>query len=356
MSHRWKGFTAFGLALMIVFSGCQESGNPADGADKGKFESPEQESGKSQSSDTPSKPTDSVGAAGTSNGKLTGTSPITSRPPSDNTSAASIGPTGENGAAKTNKPLRYDPFTVKEGDQLGSWTVTKVRAKPTGDYIVSFVDYSGSAEVTGHFTHFEENVDFLGGQVFFTLLPDSANRIPMVYIDGNMTDRSTISFVLENADKARQLFGGAGTRGVATIKISDYKTQYAPKEIWDTAKLVEVINKETPVIDLHYVKKYIRMGMTQNEVSDWFGNPSAFDTSGALLWRYDYGSAANGNIAQQGQSTIDGIHPDTPAIEKGILSMQLFVGWTKDHTIDYLEAYTKGSDGKVQLYRIPATK
>lgn len=136
--------------------------------------------------------------------------------------------------------LYFDPMTAKVGDMVGNWEVSKVSAAiGEGDLDENnfSVEFSGSATVSGVYANLGEFADvyYLGD-----LTEDSLAKLPAAI----NTDRSNVWFGFSNHDFAKSEFYSPYHSGNATVKIKDYVVNYAEAEIWDTAKLVDVVSKD----------------------------------------------------------------------------------------------------------------
>lgn len=113
-------------------------------------------------------------------------------------------------------------------------------------------------------------------------------------------------------------------------------------------------------IDTDYIKLNLRPGLTREEVAGLFGTGYKAvihnEGPGILMWRYDFadtgyqfqptGKAIGTNLAQ----------PDLNGLARGMVHMQLFVGWDpKSNVTAYSELYyfdDREAKHRVRLYAV----
>ena len=99
------------------------------------------------------------------------------------------------------------------------------------------VKFKGQAAVTGNY---KNNVDdeFLADSISFRVDDGSSNLLPRLSHDTRFT-----WFTFSNQDLAKETFSPPGSEGVATVVIDNYVIYYAPTEVWNTAELIEAVEK-----------------------------------------------------------------------------------------------------------------
>ena len=134
--------------------------------------------------------------------------------------------------------IMNDPKQLHAGDKVGAMTVVSVTDQIEGYHgkgLVS-IQFSGEVEITGHYKYFGPSEYFTDK---ITFRPDAASSqlIPKLMVDNRIVEPF---FILQASDSDKERFGPVESEGKARIVISNYRKQYAPAEIFDTAKLVEV--------------------------------------------------------------------------------------------------------------------
>ena len=132
--------------------------------------------------------------------------------------------------------LTFDPATVKVGDTLGELRVERVDiAKAAGDMgYVGDVRFDGEATISGDRMTHPDYPEVK--EVCMSIDSVSARRLPRFPGDQR---RTWLCF--ENRDEAARQLGAAGTRGGLTVVIDRYQTVRHFSDVYDTAKLVRVV-------------------------------------------------------------------------------------------------------------------
>ncbi len=102
--------------------------------------------------------------------------------------------------------------------------------------------------------------------------------------------------------------------------------------------------------DIDFIKENLEVGMEKEDIKGIFGDDYATVTChkfGNEVWRYDYSEESS-------YSFVTGVNDvDVDALEKGILSGQLFLGWTGAGALqNYSFLYYNEADGRVYHYAV----
>lgn len=133
----------------------------------------------------------------------------------------------------TNHSNVFDAKQVKIGEQVAEMEII---ALEVFEYAAR-VEFSGEATVTGEYKHHEDD-EFLAGEIAFKVADESMKQLPKM-----TDDERYLWFVFANKETAEAAFGPPGSEGQATVIIQQYTINYAPTEVWNTAKLIKVIEK-----------------------------------------------------------------------------------------------------------------
>lgn len=152
---------------------------------------------------------------------------------------------GNDTTTLTTKPMnpgrQFDAQAVKVGDQIGSVRVASkdVQAAPTTRTGVSgSVTFKGPLQLSGSYRAHYEYPQVK--EACFWVDPTEWPKVPRV-----QRDERLIWFCFTNKDQAIQQLGPLGTNARATIVIDEYKTNLQTSDVWDTARLVRVVKKES---------------------------------------------------------------------------------------------------------------
>lgn len=133
---------------------------------------------------------------------------------------------------------RFDPASIQPGDQVLGLTVTRQElshAPAMGDSV-----YVGSVEFSGELTlssSYRAHPDYPEVQALcFDVDETSAARVPRM-----RGDERRVWFYFDNQEEAIRALGSPGTEGRATIVIDDYRTVRQFTDVFDTARLVRVV-------------------------------------------------------------------------------------------------------------------
>ncbi|WP_438446671.1 hypothetical protein [Gorillibacterium sp. sgz5001074] len=109
-------------------------------------------------------------------------------------------------------------------------------------------------------------------------------------------------------------------------------------------------------LDIHYLKHHLKPGLSQAQAVDTFGTGYKIvvhPEGGTAMWRYDFadtgyqfqatGATVGTNVAQ---ADIDGLR-------KGMVHMQLFIGWESDKQVSgYSELYYVDDTAAAGLHKV----
>ena len=129
----------------------------------------------------------------------------------------------------------YAISTLAVGDTVAGMTVAAITKPNSWDFTVQF---TGQATVQGTYTFYPENSGIINNTVCFVVDQESA-AIPK-----SSADIIRQSFCMDS-DFAKAQFGPSGSKGSATITISDYHDRQIGGEVYDSATLVKVVEKTT---------------------------------------------------------------------------------------------------------------
>jgi hypothetical protein len=135
-------------------------------------------------------------------------------------------------------PNTFDVTTVKVGDKVMGLTVSKVN-KINNDEPIGLenagINFTGQKTLTGTYEINSEDVAILGGQTCFYPNDDSSALMPIM--KGETRDTW---FCFTNTEAANTLLSKGGTKGTATVVISDYYIIGMGASVWNTAKIISV--------------------------------------------------------------------------------------------------------------------
>lgn len=143
-------------------------------------------------------------------------------------------------------PNVFDYSQIKVGEKIGNMTVSATGSQPAttaadGSTVAAYqyAQFTGNLQLTGTYTYYNQNDQFLANQVCFSSL-DAASlaKLPVEVERFELQDHQ---FCFENQDLARTVFGTPGSTGPATIEISNFSSNNAEFEAWPTAKLEKII-------------------------------------------------------------------------------------------------------------------
>jgi hypothetical protein len=133
----------------------------------------------------------------------------------------------------------FDGEKTKAGDRVANMTIVEADiavSEAIPEYgPIGTVKFSGETEVSGTFEYVKDH-EYLGEALTFTADEDSAARLPRL-----RNDQRKVWFVLENLEEAKSMLGSVAEKGTAVIVIDDYVIRYEPTEVWNTARLVRVL-------------------------------------------------------------------------------------------------------------------
>jgi hypothetical protein len=134
----------------------------------------------------------------------------------------------------------FDAREVKAGDVMAGMTVVSVETgEPYRDSeYPARVQFSGPVTLSGEYTCYPEDHEFLAGLVAFKVDPAEEEKLPRLKHDERYP-----WLVFSNQEAAR-IFGPPGGQGQAKVVIDRYQIHYAPSEVYNQAELVEVVQEE----------------------------------------------------------------------------------------------------------------
>lgn len=118
----------------------------------------------------------------------------------------------------------FDKEAVQVGDELGEFIVKEIY-KNNKDFIITF---DGSARIYGYFGLTQDNTIIFILNEFGRYLPRAKN------------DRR-IWFTFSNTEEAKKMFENHNMYELQTIIIDDFKLDLTESEVYNTARLVEVL-------------------------------------------------------------------------------------------------------------------
>lgn len=133
---------------------------------------------------------------------------------------------------------RFDPTGIQVGDRVLGLTVTRQdlsHAPAMGDSVyVGSVEFSGELTVSGSY---RSHPDYPEVQALcFDVDGASAVRVPRM-----RGDERRVWFCFTNQQEAVRALGSAHSEGRATIVIDEYRTVRQFTDVFDTARLVRVV-------------------------------------------------------------------------------------------------------------------
>ena len=164
--------------------------------------------------------------------------------PEDTASVADVttadsAPTATRGSLSAARGTIIDARTSNVGDRIAGLRIAEKRiqdapASPLG--VTGSLEFDGEMQVTGgyraHFDYPEVKAPC------FWVDPADWNKVPRVKGDERIR-----WFCFENDASAIEQLGQLGTETRATIIVDRYTTNLAPSDVWDTARLVRVVEK-----------------------------------------------------------------------------------------------------------------
>ncbi len=157
-------------------------------------------------------------------------------------------PTSSNAITSTPEPvvdntIKFDVEKAKVGEKIGNMTIIKLRGykseQATADS--AFVDFKGEVTIKGDIIY--NNPERQGGELVCVqnLDKDSQGKMPKLTSQFYVS----VSFCFNNLDLAKKLLIknlNKENQGQATVTIDNYKIQWFPVEIYNTADLIAVSN------------------------------------------------------------------------------------------------------------------
>ena len=137
------------------------------------------------------------------------------------------------GKDKKNSNL-FELDKIRAGDEIAGMTVRVVDGAPYGR-----IYFSGEAEITGSYDYYGEDQAFFGGLVCMREL----NEQSLAKLPKNIGDARNIWFCFSNQDLAKTELGPIGSSGLATVTIDNYVVDNRESEVWNVARLINVMNK-----------------------------------------------------------------------------------------------------------------
>jgi hypothetical protein len=153
--------------------------------------------------------------------------------------AAVAADSGTTASPKEMPGALFKPSEVKKGDKIASLEVAsnKTQAAPASRLgVTGSVSFEGEVQLSGSYRAHFDYPDVKEG--CFWVDPSDWPKLPRVSGDDRIK-----WFCFANKDDALGQLGALGTETRATIVIEDYTTNLAPSDVWDTARLVRVVNR-----------------------------------------------------------------------------------------------------------------
>ncbi|MFO7929282.1 MAG: hypothetical protein R6U35_06425 [Candidatus Humimicrobiaceae bacterium] len=145
----------------------------------------------------------------------------------------------ENGTKIVEADNVFDAREAQVGDLVAGMRIENIKIGPSGypeeEEYSATVEFSGKAVIEGRYVNNTDD-EFLGNEVSFIVDDEFTHMLPRLKHDKRYT-----WFVFSNSQKANKSFAPEGSSGRARIAIDNYIINYAPTEVWNLAKLVEVI-------------------------------------------------------------------------------------------------------------------
>lgn len=133
---------------------------------------------------------------------------------------------------------------VKVGDTIAGFKIVSIEPVTKADKYSEEnvrVRFSGDADIKGRYRHYREGEGILADIVCVDNLDsESEKKLPKL-----TTDTRNSWFCFRNNDFAKTEFAPPGSEGDTEVKIKEYEYVYLPSEVWNSATLVEVVNKTT---------------------------------------------------------------------------------------------------------------
>lgn len=151
----------------------------------------------------------------------------------------------KHGSENTEQQMVQEGFDAREteiGDIIAGMQVVSVETTQNpsdpDDYWAT-VEFKGQAKLEGTYKYNSDH-EFLGDNVSFIVDVSSSDTLPKLENDTRYS-----WLVFKNIERSQEVFGPPGSEGTATIVIEDYVINYYPSEVYNTADLVEVIEKSS---------------------------------------------------------------------------------------------------------------
>ena len=171
---------------------------------------------------------------------------ITATPAADSAASRAADSIARSAGAPDSAPflpgIRFDPATIREGEQVGEFRAARVDITDAGGDIgrVGSVRFIGEARISGELRPHPDYPDVT--TICMDVDSASATRLPRWPLDTRT--RSWLCF--ENQDLALRLLGPAGERRPVTVSIDTYQTPRQFSDVYNTARLVRVEGPSTP--------------------------------------------------------------------------------------------------------------
>ncbi|WP_117149356.1 hypothetical protein [Paraliobacillus zengyii] len=134
---------------------------------------------------------------------------------------------------------------------------------------------------------------------------------------------------------------------------SSEETEPEETQIQETTLEPQVNEQE---IDIDFIKKEIKIGMTEQEIKELIGEPSKKGTdamNAEPLWLYNIRDIKDYYFEQpegfEEYGIVDAV--DTEGLQNNEVEILLFISWKEDRT-DYISAAYTNDEGEIKNYRL----
>ena len=129
----------------------------------------------------------------------------------------------------------FDVHQAQVGDVVAGLTISSLEVSdPGAPYLTAHVGFTGEVTVSGTVTAYDDH-EQLGNAVCVSVDPASARVLPRM-----LQDTRYAWFCFTNSDVAAAEVFGTGTVTEASVVIDQFTINYAPTEMWNTARLLRV--------------------------------------------------------------------------------------------------------------------
>lgn len=130
----------------------------------------------------------------------------------------------------------FDVYGAEVGDVVAGLEITSLEVSdPTAPYLTAHVTFTGEVTVSGTVTAYDDHEQFGDAVCVSAVDPVSERSLPRM-----LQDTRYAWFCFTNSDVASAEVFDPGTTTATTVVVDQFTINYAPTEMWNTARLLRV--------------------------------------------------------------------------------------------------------------------